>query len=157
MLQYWDKDYYLRSPKEPGAEGGLESISGRFVEKTDTKFCSPKPKSFGDAPETSNVTSSLTDQEARALFWRQEESNALNRFGLKLHRNSSTFSVPLNLQAYANPQQLKTFATVLLGLKHEGIHFSATAWQVQMKHFPAIKKTKDTTALNIHKSQSLTI
>lgn len=86
-LRYLDEDYYLRSPKEPWAEGGLESISGRFVEKTDTKFRFPKLKSFGDAPETSNVTSRLTDQKAGALLWRQEESNALNRFGLKLHRN----------------------------------------------------------------------
>lgn len=137
-LRYLDEDYYLRSPKEPWAGGGLESISGRFVQKTDTKFRFPKLKSFGDAPETSNGTSSLTDQKAGALLWRQEESNAVNRFGLQLQRIYSTFSVPLNSQVYTNPQQLKTFATVLLGLKHDGIHVSAAAWQLQSKHHHTI-------------------
>lgn len=141
-LRYLDEDYSLRSPKEPWAGGGLESISGRFVQKTDTKFRFPKLKSFGDAPETSNGTSSLTDQKAGALLWRQEESNALNRFGLQLHRNYSTFSVPLNSQVYTNPQQLKTFDTVLLGLKHDGMHVSAAAWQLQTKHHHTILKKR---------------
>lgn len=50
------------------SEGGLESISGLCVEKTDKKSrFAKKSKSFGDARKTSNVTRGLTD-EKRELF-----------------------------------------------------------------------------------------